>query len=324
MKKVILLLMMAALMPAVLRAQVTDAPDQGEPATLETSDPVVTEEREIVAANGVVYNDGQKDYVSSGVKFEINATDSGSGVKSIWVAVDDAAFGVYTQPLGASVEGSHTIAYKVEDNVGNVSPVKNYEFVVDATAPHSVIRILDKSIRMGDTQYISATNRVEIRATDNLSGVSKIEYSIDNGDWKEYKGTLVPELGSGLHTVSYRAADNVGNVSVISSTSLFVDNTAPEVRIEGSSLYNAGEKTYGGKDSRFIIEAADQETGVARVLYSIDNGAAMEYLEPVRLEAGVHVLKAWAMDELGNTSAEISLTVEIDGETPSANLVPVR
>ncbi len=325
MRKFWLVLTVMLLSTTGIFAQVTDAPDQNEPATMQNDKPAVTEEKEVVASSGLVYSDGKVNYVAPGVRFQITATDSGSGVKHIWVVVDNAAFGVYTHAVNVPEEGRHIIAYKVEDQVGNVSPVKNYEFTVDATAPEVSVRTLDKGVKLGDTLYISVSNRLELKAIDELSGVKTVEYSFDGGNWKTYSEPIASGLSNGFHKLQYKATDQVGNTSQIKSFMVFVDNSAPTAGIEVTpTLVKVGEKNYAGKDSRFILTAQDKETSVEVIIYSVDNSDVAEYSEPLRLPNGIHTIKVQAVDLLGNVSPEVSLTVEVDGDDPSANLTPAK
>lgn len=87
----------------MLFAQQTTAPDQETASSTEkdktTQSTDVSEEKEVKAVEGIVYNDGNMDYTSGDVKFVIEAKDEGSGVKTIYVLVDDSDFGVYENPL---------------------------------------------------------------------------------------------------------------------------------------------------------------------------------------------------------------------------------
>jgi hypothetical protein len=119
MKKVrILSLVFLFVCVAALYAQQTTAPDQppvagtntaaastNKPAATDTNQPAVTPEKEVVASNSIVYNDGRIDFVSGDVKFLINAKDEGSGVKRVFDMLDDSQFGVYENPIDNLSEG---------------------------------------------------------------------------------------------------------------------------------------------------------------------------------------------------------------------------
>ncbi len=331
MKKMWLFLLLILSGNGALFAQVTDAPDQGEPATRDTAVTeekevtATTQEKEIKATSGVVYSLSGIDYVSPDVRFTINASDEGSGVKNIWIIVDNASFGVYNQAINIPIEGKHIIAYKVEDQVGNISPVRNYEFVVDTTAPEVLVRTQEKGVYLGDSLYISSSNKLVLLAQDKLSGVKSIDYKMDNGAWMKYNGPIASGLTNGLHKLQFKATDNVGNVSAVKSFMVFVDNGSPVVSISVEpKLYTAGDRLFASPEAHFSLNGKDNETRVEYMVYSIDNAAPVQYSQAFRLAPGKHTIRAQAVDILGNKSAEVSMTIEIDGSAPQGDLIPAK
>jgi hypothetical protein len=81
---------------------------------------------------------------------------------------------------------------------------------VDTEAPVTVATVRTEN-PLGDQQ-------VNLAATDNLSGVAKVEYRIDGGPW--IAGTQFSLLHDGTYTIQFRATDVAGNVE--STKSLFV------------------------------------------------------------------------------------------------------
>lgn len=314
-------------------AQQTEAPDQGTVGS-DTNSAVssassqadqVTEEKEVVAAEGVVYNDGKIDFASSDVKFVINAKDTGSGVKSVAVLVDDSQFGVYENPIGFALEGKHLIAYKVEDNVGNISGIKYYEFMLDKTAPAVSITSDKKYIKLGEVVYVSSNYNFGIYAQDALSGVKAINYTIDGASETVYDKPFAAIGTNGLHKVEFNAVDNVGNVAEKQALQFFVDSNAPVLDfVIEPNVYEKDGVNYISGSALIKIAAKDAETGLAKIVYTIDGGAEMDYLYPIKLSAGVHSVKAKAIDLLGNVSEEKALDVTVDSELPEADLVPTK
>ncbi|MGC8764723.1 MAG: OmpL47-type beta-barrel domain-containing protein, partial [Brevinematia bacterium] len=317
----------------LLFSQQTTAPDQEE-ATSEavtegssssSSSEAVTEEKEVTPVEGVVYNDGNMDYASGDVKFVIEAKDEGSGVKVVYVMVDDAEFGVYENPIGFIEEGKHLIAYKVEDNVGNMSGVKFYEFILDKTAPETILISDRKPVKIGDILYVGKNYNFGIFANDALSGVKSIEYSVDDGEKVNYEGPFAPVEQGGLHKIVYSASDNVGNVSMEKAYLYYLDVNAPVVEfiVNPEPFDKDGEKFISDK-TPVIIRAKDEETGVSRIVYSIDDGEEKDYQYPIRLSAGKHTIKAKAYDLLGNESEEVTFEVNVDAAIPEAELIPTK
>lgn len=303
-------------------AQQTTAPDfPGE----RTSRPVVTSERPVQATGSVMYNDGKIDYVGANAKFLITAEDKGSGVKAIYIMVDNSLSGKYGDPIAFSTEGKHTIGYRVEDNVGNLSAFKMYEVIVDLSAPETKIASDKKVVALGDALYIGKNTSFTIVANDKYSGVKLVEYSIDDAAMKAYQNSFVLEGTNGLHTIRYRAADNVGNISETKTYTVYLDLNAPKVSlsVDPAAFEKDGVK-YVPAGARVTVEASDAETGVSEVLYSLDGADYVAYNFPVVLAPGTHTIKVKAMDLVGNVSGEVSLTLVVDADEPTGQLLPAQ
>lgn len=328
MKKILSVLAMALLTAAAVFAQDNSAPDQNEGVTnvpLSNAAAIVTPEREVTAVDAVVYNDGKTDYVSAGVKFLITARDEGAGIKSITAMADDGSFGSYSAPLTFDKEGAHSITYRVEDNVGNLSPVKSYSFVLDLTAPAIGISLNRQAVKVGDTVYVGSNFTFALFAQDALSGVKGITYSVDGEAEKSYSADFAITGSNGLHSVVFTARDNVGNMSVWSTNVYFLDITPPSLD------FTVDPVPFDTNGVRFIstrtlvkINSSDAESGVSAVLYSIDGGEYRNYTVPFTLSAGSHTVKARAYDMLGNETEVKEISLTVDAGAPEADVVPGR
>jgi hypothetical protein len=282
-------------------------------------------EKEVTPAAGIVYNDGKTDYASSDVKFVINAKDDVSGVKQIDVMMDDSQFGPYNNPVGFDQEGKHVLFYKVEDNVGNISPLKSYEFILDKTAPETEIVSDKKIIKIGDTVFTGSNNNFGILAQDAYSGVKSVTYAIDAAAEATYDKPLAPIGTNGLHQIVFSAADNVGNVSEKKTYMFYLDLNAPVVEFSvNPAAFVKDNVNYISGASLITIAAKDAETGVSVIRYSVDGGDYVVYAYPIKLAAGVHSVKAKAVDLVGNESAEVEYAVTVDASDPQADLVPTK
>ncbi len=324
-------------------SQQTEAPDQtavqtNQPAMTEEQpaatnaqpaaaqeQPAVTEEKEVQASEGVIYSDGKNIYASADIKFVISAKEKPSGIKQIHFMIDGSEAGIYENPITFASEGRHLISYKVEDNVGNISPLKNYEFIIDKTAPVVSISSDKNPIKIGDLIYIGADYSFSISAYDELSGLKSIEYSIDGGDFTAYESPFKVEGTNGLHVINYKAKDNVGNESEAMSYKFYLDMNPPsiDIAVEPAAYVKDGINYISGS-SLIKLTANDKETGIASITYTIDGGDEQVYLHPFKLDGGEHIIKAKAVDLLNNTSDEASLSVTVDTETPEANIVPTK
>lgn len=141
---------------------------------------------------------------------------------------------------------------------------------------------------------------VTITATDQTSGVAKVEYSLDGGAWTAYTDS-VEVRGDGEHTLRYRATDRAGNVEDVKSAVLKIDGTAPSVLLSGV----AAGVTYGdSQDVRITFSATDGTSGVKSIVGTLDGEPILDdtLLPLYQLSLGEHTLAVVATDEAGNRS----------------------
>ncbi|MFI1953972.1 OmpL47-type beta-barrel domain-containing protein [Streptomyces xinghaiensis] len=174
----------------------------------------------------------------------------------------------------------------------------------DTTAPETSHEISGQ--QDSDGAYIGGAT-VALSATDPGSGVEKIEYALDGGEFAEYAAPVAVDA-VGEHRLVYRAVDRAGNVSAEKAVEFTVvappeeDTTAPETSAEVSGERDA-EGAYLGS-ATVTITATDAESGVERVQYSLNGGPYLAYTAPVTVaRAGPHLLRHRATDKAGNTSA---------------------
>ena len=117
---------------------------------------------------------------------------------------------------------------------------------IDNNAPTSAITSpqVYQRLRPGTVVVIGGT------ATDSTSYAARVEVSIDGGAWQEASGTsqwsyaLTVPAAEGVHTISARATDAVGNVQTSATTrQILVDGTAPVV--DGSNIWSGSTRVQG-------------------------------------------------------------------------------
>ncbi len=283
--------------------------------------PIITEEKEVSPVGGVTYSDGTTTYASGDVQFEIQAVEDISGVKQIEAMLDDSSFSVYEKPIGFDSEGQHVIAYKAENNVGNVSPVKYYEFTLDKTPPDAVLTSDQKAIQIGGVDFVNSNYNFSITAQDRLSGVKSIEYSVDGGEYQAYSAVFAIPGPNGMHKIEYKSTDNVGNESKVKAYDFSLDINPPTVQIDTTPApFVKDGVNYISGSSLIVITASDAETGISSIKYTIDGGDEINYSYPFKLTGGQHTIKAKATDLLGNVSDEVSLIVTVDVNVPETEI----
>ncbi len=179
-------------------------------------------------------------------------TDSHSGVKRIkdnngkWHNKTEIKFTV-------NKNGKYT--FVVEDNAGNETEQSITIDNIDKTAP-----TVSLSKDSGDYALSHST---KITATDNESGIEKVEYawttdlSFPTSNFKEiknYKSISTPN-STGNYFLHVRATDKVGNSKNLTSGEFRIDNNKPSIEILPS------QKTWSNEISPKVI-VIDNESGV--------------------------------------------------------------
>ncbi|NEA37959.1 family 16 glycoside hydrolase [Streptomyces sp. SID11385] len=146
----------------------------------------------------------------------VTASDTGSGVNKIEYALGaDGAWQEYTGPVMVHETGEQVVRYRATDKAGNAAAEKTVSFTVveppaqDTTAP--VVGAEVTGSKNSDGAYL-ASAKLTLNATDEESGVDKVEYSLDAGPYLAYDKPVVVDR-VGRHTVDYRASDKAGNTS---------------------------------------------------------------------------------------------------------------
>ncbi|MFE9976331.1 OmpL47-type beta-barrel domain-containing protein [Streptomyces hirsutus] len=195
----------------------------------------------------------------------------------------------------------------------------------DTTAPEATAEVTGTQNTEG--AYVGSAS-VAVEATDEGSGVDRIEYAIGaDGAWQPYTAPVVVDQ-VGTHTVRYRALDKAGNVSAVKSVEFAVvapqsdDTTAPE-----TSATVAGEKNPDGAYidmATVTVSASDTGSGVNTIEYAVGSGAWQTYGGPVMVhQVGTHTVRYRATDKAGNVSAVKSVGFTVVAAPPQDTTPPV-
>ncbi|MEF9907823.1 OmpL47-type beta-barrel domain-containing protein [Streptomyces sp. P9-A2] len=195
----------------------------------------------------------------------------------------------------------------------------------DTTAPEATAEVTGTQNAGG--AYVGSAS-VVVEATDEGSGVERIEYAIGaDGAWQPYTAPVVVDQ-VGTHTVRYRALDRAGNVSAVKSVGFTVvapqsdDTTAPE-----TSATVAGEKNADGAYidmATVTVSASDTGSGVNAIEYAVNSGAWQAYGGPVMVhQVGTHTVRYRATDKAGNVSAVKSVGFTVVSAPPQDTTPPV-
>ncbi|MFE6698499.1 OmpL47-type beta-barrel domain-containing protein [Streptomyces sp. NPDC057718] len=146
----------------------------------------------------------------------VTASDTGSGVNTIEYALGaDGEWKPYTAPVMVHELGEHTVRYRATDRSGNVADEKSVAFTVveppsqDQTAPETSVKV--EGDKNSDGAFITSA-KATVTATDDDSGVDKVEYSLDGGPYLAYTAPVIVDR-VGHHSIAHRATDKAGNTS---------------------------------------------------------------------------------------------------------------
>ncbi|MGN0316849.1 MAG: hypothetical protein ACI4E1_02825 [Lachnospira sp.] len=154
---------------------------------------------------------------------------------------------IHTANITFATEAYYTFGISYVDMAGRLNKSVNYgeskaptEFVIDKSAPTETdITIDGKSILAKDSvafeKFYKSAVEVKYKVNCDISELDNITYQkvdslaaySENGPWKPYDGS-VKVKPSEKFIIYFRAEDKSGNVEIVHSTGIVVDNKAPE------------------------------------------------------------------------------------------------
>ncbi len=250
------------------------------------------------------------------------ALDSLSGVKEIWYSFDqNERFnkGNYPVYLTRLKDGDHTVSFYSVDNVGVAEKQRSIQFSIDNTVP--VANLLfdgDYFSSKNGIDYISKRTVLKINATDNKSGLEKIEYSLSYGKFSNYQEPFSLSSPSGKISVGIRAIDKKGNVCPVKYFNTILDITAPQSKYTISGpVFKNYSTIFINSQSKIAIDALDNLSGVKEIYYSISNSNSTKYSEPFSIhEDGRYLIKFKAVDNVNNSEDTQNVVVLVDNTPP--------
>ncbi len=241
--------------------------------------------------------------VESSVELDVDYAELLSK-KENWQYVGDDQ---YEATIEFDKEAHYKFNISCTDKSGNTNNGVTYsadskavnEFTIDTTAPTELnISINELNVNAKDTFAFDTFYRNEIAvkldANFDISGENNIKYQkVDmlskfdiNGTWSEYdKDNGIVVSPSEKFIIFFRAEDNAGNVTIINSTGIIVDdknpsgdNYAPELGITlaepNTNGYYNGDVTVDFEvvDPKYLGEAKDDNgyySGIQKITYEI-------------------------------------------------------
>jgi hypothetical protein len=266
----------------------------------------------------VTTDNAPQGWVNKDTTVTLTATDSGSGVAATYYKADGGA-----QQTGNSAtlttEGTHTLVYWSADWAGNIEQQHTVNVMIDKTAPDTTATLSQPD---GANGWYLHQATVTLNATDNLSGVTKTEYSLDGGTtWQPYTSAITFDK-EGKYTVSYRSTDNAGNVETAKTVNVNLDSTAPVTTAAVLPAAPDGQHGWYVHAVTVSFNVYDNLSGVAKTEYSLDGGSTWQvYTAPVTLsQDSEYSLSYRSTDNAGNVEEGKTIGFNLDATAPTTTV----
>ncbi|MBI2787280.1 MAG: fibronectin type III domain-containing protein [Elusimicrobia bacterium] len=307
--------------------------------------------------------------------FSLAAVDRGAGVSDVMLFLDvlpescDAELYDPDAPAGACANpfyegpftlsaGTHTIIYFAYDAADNdeIEHTVAVSVTDDGLPPRTTLTTGEPSASSGTMRYVSDATALGLTTVDDgatvgdaTGGAFESFISVDGAPLTAYQGTFVlPE--EGVHSVTFRSVDSVGNAEPVSTATIAVDLTAPitTLQYEGAGFTTQSENLIVSTSTLFSLSAGDPITGGAAsgldsTFFVIDRDpfapdcagvpvdtsapsgtcANESYAGPFALSPGTHTIYYLSEDAVGNAEdlAFTLVTMSADALAPRTSLL---
>jgi hypothetical protein len=174
----------------------------------------------------------------------------------------------YCSTQQISQEGTWAVNYDVTDTYGNEASGTSQQIKVDLYPPSSYAQFTGVA---GEQGWYTSDVVVDFVASDSMSGVKAVYYSLDNETWNTWAGpdTLAFSEKSMLY---YYSRDNAGHVEAVRTAFIAIDKTGPEISVTETGT--AGTDPWWISILDVTINATDAESGMKELCSSLGVEAA--------------------------------------------------
>ncbi|KTF15491.1 Ig-like domain-containing protein, partial [Pseudoalteromonas sp. H105] len=239
--------------------------------------------------------------------------------------------------ISALNNGTLTVSATQADSAGNTSTATTTTISLDNQAPNALTITTPietdgvvNAAEDGDVSIQGGGAESGATVTVSIDGVTKTTTADSSGNWTLSGNELdISALNNGTLTVSATQADSAGNTSTATTTTISLDNQAPNALtittpIEGDGKVNASE------DNDVLVQGSGAESG-ATVTVSIDGVTKTttadssgnwtlsgNELDISALNNGTLTVSVTQADSAGNTSTATTTTISLDNQAPNA------
>ncbi len=252
-------------------------------------------------------------WTTSPVTFSLGATDTGSGVASVWFSLDGDRPQAYTQPVTVYSNGATELSWWAVDVADNAEPAHSATIRIDREGPVTSVSGVPDGWGRSDVTFA-------LSAVSAHYSVADTYYRVGVGPFIRYSGPVTVS-SDGLTTVQYYSVDDLGMQEPMRSIEVKIDKAPPVSTVSG--IPSGPSAT----DVTFRLEAVDAVTPVSDIRYRLGGGDPVSYGGPVTVSAeGVTALSWWAVDAAGNVEPAHTTSIDIrrvsGGPTPTPTPAP--
>lgn len=278
------------------------------------NDTTVLSEQALATIDPVITSSSHPDnslwYATRDASFDWKIPEGVTAVRTLYSDKEtDKPVKVYDPPVSnrSFTVDSDGVMYMLAQfkNASGWGSVSRYKFQVDTQAP--------ESLRASFPDGILTTNltpAISVLAEDNLSGVKKVTFSVDNGQPVEFPVDLsnlyhLPKQSSGNHTVVVAVVDNAGNSSNV-SLDFTIQTISPPVITEYTKKVDFDNKfkIIGATYPSSVVEVTllDADSKSYRSQTTSSDSGVFSLLWDKTLDSGVYEMRARVLDGRGSMS----------------------
>ena len=236
-------------------------------------------------------------WTNGNVTLKLTATDAESGIASIKLPNGTTVATLTAEQVVAS---NGTYSFVVTDKAGNTKTVSHTVSNIDKVAPGG-------TITQTPTTWTNGKVVLDIKATDNLSGVKQIKLP----DGKIVAASVAKFEVATNGSYSFEITDQAGNIKVVVHTVSNIDKVPPVITFNSSQSLSA----WTGKDYQITATVVDN-TGEAVTITSPD-GISTKGNNIVFIVNGNGSYTVTASDSAGNGATATLSISNIDKNSPS-------
>ncbi|MEM7551466.1 MAG: Ig-like domain repeat protein [Bacteroidota bacterium] len=212
------------------------------------------------------------------------------------------------------LEGHGVHALRHENNKTN--SFDEFQIFADGRSPVTSISFEGAPVYSSKGQvYYGSNLKVSLKASDEMSGVDKTFYSVNQDSYSEYRPTDFLEEGEYLY--QFYSTDKTGNVEETKSKTFVVDIAAPETY---HNFINISSENVISVNSSIYLSPSDNGSGISKTFFKFDDQEYSVYKKgniPFQyLDDGNHVLTYYSVDHVNNKEEEKSFKFYLDKTAP--------